>query len=392
MKILVSTFSFPSLNIKHFGGSFVAGEAIAYAKNGAQVTVLTPYIKGAVNREYIYENVEVIRFQYFWPRNLQTLLQPNQPIYSQKSIFSLIKIPFLCLFFTLKILRHASKVDLIHAQWTLSALLALPAKWIFGKKIVLTARGSDISLLPLWLNRFIHRSVDGAVDCFGPQQWNIEYKKKFEANYIRLPLIVHDRYSVIIPEDLQLIRRKGPNLFIILYIGRFDSQKIKDHKLPLFDLIHASSIIKYNQTNFHVIYLGDGEMIGDLISLVDKYNLSEFISILGPRNNVFDYIRYCHLGIGGIAFNGVSEEYTVCAKPQLMVEGGANSSTPWIDNKNVLYFKGGDCKNLGSKIFWAMENRERLNEIGQNAKNDMAQFITDSQTGGQLYLEKFCKL
>ena len=78
----------------------------------------------------------------------------------------LIQLPILCLMFMLNIIRYAGKADIIHAQWTLSALLALPARWLRRARLVVTARGSDIRLLPAWLNRFIFRRVDAAIDWF----------------------------------------------------------------------------------------------------------------------------------------------------------------------------------------------------------------------------------
>jgi glycosyltransferase involved in cell wall biosynthesis len=392
MNILICTFSFPALKLNHFGGNFVAGEAIAYAENGANVIVLTPHIKGADKKEQIHENVNVIRFQYLWPEFAQTLLRPNQPIYSQKSLLSLFQVPFLCFFFAINIFRHAGWADIIHSQWTLSALLALPSKWLRRVKIVLTARGSDIRLLPLWLNRFIHNKVDGAIDCFGPQAWNEEYKKEFQANFITLPLIVHSHVSEKMPADLKKILDKKPGTFVILYVGRFDYAKIKDHDLPLLDLVHAVNIISSLKNDFHVVYLGDGDVAEELFELKGKYQLAEYISLLGPKNNVFDYIRNCDLGVGGIALNGVSEEFTVEGVPQILVRGGANANTPWVDGENAVFIEGGNVPDIAEKLKWALDNRGTLKKMGENAKRDLEELITDSKQGGMLYLQQFQKL
>ena len=132
------TFSFPSFKDNIFDGKFVFSEANAYAENGANVKVVTPHYKGAERKESIHGQITVVRFLYFLPKSLQVLKQPGIPIYGRKSVLSLLQIPFLCFFFMANILRYASWADIIHAQWTLTALFSLPAKWIFGKKIVLT--------------------------------------------------------------------------------------------------------------------------------------------------------------------------------------------------------------------------------------------------------------
>ena len=157
MNILIASFSFPSPRQNIHDGRFVFSEAMAYAQNGACVRVITPHFPGVDRSEEVTENIRVFRFQYFVPQSLQVLKKPGVPIYNQKSLLAVFQIPILCFCFALDILKHARWADIIHAQWTITALLALPAKWISGKKIILTARGSDIRLLPKSINRFIHR-------------------------------------------------------------------------------------------------------------------------------------------------------------------------------------------------------------------------------------------
>ena len=48
-----------------------------------------------------------------------------------------------------------------------------------------------------------------------------------------------------------------------------------------------------------------------MLRLIKNYDLQRNISILGSKINVLDYIQFCHLGVGGIAFNAVSQEFTI---------------------------------------------------------------------------------
>ena len=258
MNILITSFSFPSPKDNIYDGKFVFSEAISYAVNGANVRVVMPHYFGAQKIQKVYDNITVYRFQYVIPKSMEILKIPGVPIYARKSFSAVIQIPLLCLIFCLNIIKHAIWADIIHAQWTVTALLALPAKWFLGKKIVVTARGSDLRLLPNWVNKFIHRQVDAAIDCFGPQPWNIEYKKKFPAYYLKLPLIVHKDVSGIIPEDMKQFGFFKSDVFNILYVGRFDSIKLIDNKLPLFNLIHGAKILKSKNIKFHVFFIGDG--------------------------------------------------------------------------------------------------------------------------------------
>jgi len=210
MNIVIPTFSFPFLPQENYDGKFVLAEAQAYAENGAEVQVITPHFDNVPRQEVLESGIKVFMFDYFFPARWQCLKRPGKPLYSELSWMSMLQIPFLLLTMAWKILQRGRWADVIHAQWSLTALLALPAKWLFGTKIVLTVRGSDIRLLPSWLNRFIHRQVDAAVDCFGPQPWNEEYKKKFPARYLALPLIVYeDKWTREMPDDMAASLRNG---------------------------------------------------------------------------------------------------------------------------------------------------------------------------------------
>lgn len=394
MNILICTFSFPFFKGNVHDGRFVFSEAISYAEAGAHVKVLAPHFNGVVKREKIHEKITVFRFQYFFPKSFQVLRKTGVPIYNQKSFLAIIQIPLLCFFFVLNILKHASWAHIIHAQWTITALLSLPAKWILGNKIVLTARGSDLRLLPKWVNRFIHSKVDGAIDCFGPQPSNDEYKKTFPAHYIKLPLIAHNDASGIMPEDMKRIIHKSPDTFIILYVGRFDYIKLHENKLPLINLIHAGKILRAKDLNFRLFYIGDGDKTikEEMLRLIKDFVLQECIILLGTKTNVLDYIEFCHLGVGGIAFNAVSQEFTISGKPQILVNDMDNADTPWRHGVNSILVKPDDLTDLVEKLIWAMKNREQIEKIGGNAKKETDKYIVDSKTGGRLYLREFQNL
>lgn len=394
MNILITSFSFPSYKNKTYDGKFVFSEAIAYVSNGANVRVVTPHYPGALKREQINENITVHRFQYFIPTSLEVLKKPGRPIYNQKSLLAVLEIPLLCFFFALNILRHAAWANIIHAQWTVTAFLSLPAKWILRKKIVLTARGSDLRLVPKWVNRIIHSKVDAAIDCFGPQPWNDENKKSFPASYVKLPLIVHNDTSGIMPEDMKKILHQKSNTFIILYVGRFDYIKLEENKLPIINLIHASKILKLKDMDFYLFYIGDGEegIEKDMLRLINEHELKNYLTLLGPKANVLDYIKFCHLGVGGIAFNAVSQEFTISGKAQILMEGNDNAGTPWCHGVNSIFIKPDDQRDLAEKLMWAMKNRDQVRKIGENAKDEMSEYIVDSKLGGMLYLREFNNL
>ncbi len=393
MNILIPTFSFPFLVKQNFDGKFVLAEAQAYVENGAEVKVITPHYDSVPHLETLDSGIKVVRFSYFFPSQWQCLKQPGKPLYSNLSWLGMLQIPFLLLAMAFRILQYARWADIIHAQWSLAALLSLPAKWLFGTKVALTARGSDIRLLPTWLNRFIHRQVDAAVDCFGPQSWNEEYKKNFPARYLTLPLIVYGSKPVAqMPEDMSRALKGKEDSFIITYIGRFEQLKIRDNHLPLLTLIQAASSWNQRNLNFHLFYLGDGTLKKEMEALIKGLNLTEKITLLGSRTNVMNYLQFSQLGVGGIAFNAVSQEITMSGQPQLLVDSADNRNTPWADGKNAIFIKPDDVAALVEKVGWVSRDPGRLKQIGRQAKKDMEPYFVAMKPGGALYLQAFATL
>ena len=44
------------------------------------------------------------------------------------------------------------------------------------------------------------------------------------------------------------------------------------------------------------------------------------------------------------------------------------------------------------KLLWAMENRDQVRKIGENAQYEMKEYVVESKLGGGLYLREFEKL
>ena len=396
MNILIATTSFPDKNNDDIAGKFVMNEAMAYALNGMNVTVLTPHQPGARKRESIGERLNVIRFRYFRPEKYQCLKTPNKPIYGQKSIFSILQLPGFLLVFILQLLKYGRWADIIHCQWTVTAFLAMPCRWLYGKTIVMTVRGSDVRLLPKFMNRFSHATADAVLDCYGDQKWNNDNKKDFPANYIKLPLIVERPATIAekMPQDMHAPVQNREDVFKILYLGRLDSVKIDDG-LPILHLLDAAvRLEKSYKGKFHLFYIGDGDsaIVSEIRSGIERLNLKHCVTLLGAKNHVNDYLPFCDLGVGGIAFNAVSQEFSILGKPQLLFEGSYNEETPWRDKVNCLKINAHDADALAIAIGYALENRQRLNQIGENAQEMMGQYVKDIKSGGADYVRAFSYL
>lgn len=389
MNILITTFSFPSLELGHYDGKFVLAEARAYTENGASVKILTPHYPGAKRIESPQEGIEIIRFSYFFPYHWQRLKQPGKPLYDSKSFWAILQIPILLAIFSLHIIRLSRWADIIHAQWTVTALLALPAKLLLKIPVVMTARGSDLRLLPLWLNKIIHRTITASIDCWGPQPTMLAYKEKFPCKYIKLPLIVDYQPSKQIPEDIQNVLSDQKGVFKIIYIGRLVKLKLKQNNLFL-DLIDAAKYIEHS-LKFHIFIIGDGEedILQSMETKISLANTNHRISLLGGKTDVSDYIKCADIGIGGQALNAVSQEFIVADVPQILAAGDRNTEKIWTHEHNAFLVQQNQPEKLANILTKLIMYPELKFQISKNATQDMAQYVADTEHGGKQYLSIF---
>ncbi len=144
MKVGFLTTSFPRFP-GDFAGNFLLEEAKALERNDVSVTILAPHYPGS-KKEEIVEGVRVKRFNYFWPENFETVSYKSGLVNNIKNPLTFFILPFFALFFVLNGLMTAREVDLIHAHWIQTAIVARFIKILTGKKYVVTALGSDVDV------------------------------------------------------------------------------------------------------------------------------------------------------------------------------------------------------------------------------------------------------
>lgn len=391
LNILFVSPGFPCEKSGSQAAKFVYFEALACSINGAKVKVITPHYQGVPEYEKLNDNLEVYRFRYFISERFEKLVDPLMSVYDKKPVWTYFFLPFFLCSYCFAILKYAKWANIIHCQWTPTVLLALPAKLFFNKKIVVTARGSDIRLLPVFLNRFIFKSVNAAVDCYGPQKWNNDNKRAFRANYIQLPLIIAEIHKYPLPSDMQEAISDKQDCFKIIYLGRFDDVKLHYSELPILNLIEAASQLKIKNHNFMIFYIGDGEvgLKNKMKKMVDEKLLADHVHFLGFKANVNEYICQANLGIGGIALNTVCQEFSAYLIPQVIVNNHENIESVWIDKVNALFIKPNDCKSLVETIEYAINNQNELRKIAENAHIITSQYTNEPSQGGKKFISVY---
>ncbi len=143
MKVLIITTAFPRW-MGDGRGNFVYEAAQAIKRQGCQVRVIAMHNPGAKTREWM-DGIEVIRPRYL-PERWEILAKDSAGLPQAWRInpwAKLALLPFL-LVHTLTVLRYAHQADILHANWTLSGMVAWLTQWLHRKPYVVTVQGSDV--------------------------------------------------------------------------------------------------------------------------------------------------------------------------------------------------------------------------------------------------------
>ena len=136
------------------------------SRAGAAVRVIAMHAPGAAVHETL-EGIEVIRPRYM-PRESWEILRREGGglpiIWRRNKLARLLFVPF-GVAHVLAIARWARDCDVVHANWTLSALAAVLARPIHRRSVVATLQGSDVfqvtrSRLGRWLTAATLRACD----------------------------------------------------------------------------------------------------------------------------------------------------------------------------------------------------------------------------------------
>jgi glycosyltransferase involved in cell wall biosynthesis len=397
MKILMLTFSFPHFNRNgegaFYGGSFLLPEAKAYERAGAQVTVLTMHAPGLPFIETVSKGIQIVRVPYFIPVSLERVRIPNHPLYTKKLWWlRLFQLPLFLLAYLIFLIFYGRQTDIIHANWTPTAFMALAVKFLFGKPVFLTFRGSDLTRLPEVFNRFTIRMMDGVF------HWKlgdvVRYIEKFKGPYISLPLITSIDPRQLETKEKWQVFSEGEGVFRYLFVGRltFDSvQLIKglDILLPAVELL-ANRV--GDSKRFRLDVLGDGPARKRLEEKSKSLGIDSHVTFHGHQEDVASFLSKSHAVIGGIGLNAVVQEAAM-SKCLLMVANGEEwCGDIWQDGINSLVYTPHNAVSLSDALYRAICMPGESKYLSENGSKTISHYTCTSDEAGKKYIDCFNRL
>ena len=284
-KVLIITTAFPRW-MGDGRGNFVYEAAQAVRRQGWQVRVIAMHTPGAKTHEWM-DGIEVIRPRYL-PERWEILAKDSAGLpqaWRTNPWTKLALIPFL-IRHTLAVLRYAREADILHANWTLSGMVAWLTRWVHRKPYVVTVQGSDVFQglkIPLvrqfsaWALRHAHfvfalsRALAQEVQAIGVAA----EKVKIVPNGVNLASI------------RSLLKEEIPREAVILFVGSLFWRKGVTH------LLEAFKSIAHEIPAYRLVFVGEGDQRELLEKRVREAGLEERVVFTGnlPHDDVIRWMR-----------------------------------------------------------------------------------------------------
>jgi glycosyltransferase involved in cell wall biosynthesis len=222
LNVLILTTSYPR-NKSDLSGIFIKRLAVAMMQSGVTVTILAPADKDAEFSESD-QGILVRRF-FYAPRKLMKIAYGDGgiPENLRRWPWLVLILPCFVGCFAAYTIILAKDHDVIHANWLPAGLVALFAKWIRRKPLVVTLRGNDLVGAASRLLPFVGRWADAITTV--NTAWAKDLRQRMAAKVFYTPNGVGVSDKVL---DLRAKFRIGRHEIIVLYVGSLIERKGAD--------------------------------------------------------------------------------------------------------------------------------------------------------------------
>jgi len=361
MRICILTTSFPRY-LGDYAGNFVFNLSSKLVNKKFNVRVVAPHDIKTKNHEFI-KQVEIFRFKYWFTKKGQKLAyQGGIPHNINNSFYTKFQLLFFLFFFLLKGLKQSQKSDVIHAQFLLSGFVGVFIKKLNGKKLLITAHGSDIYRIP---EKGILKNIFIRLINYSDKIITVSNNNKD----ILIKLGITKNIIQIIPNGVNLslfdtpsITNKTKKGIDILWIGRMVEVK------GLKYLIKAMKKIVEIHSNTKLILVGDGPIKQNLINLTKELNLENNINFVGFVSNeeIPKYLNYSDIFVLPSISEGlpVSILEAMAASKPVIVSNIRGIPDLVKDGSNGFLVKPKNPEQLAKKLNYLIEHPKERKRMG----------------------------
>jgi len=252
---------------------------------GWKVDVLAPHAPGALKYQKT-GNLDITRFQYFWPASQQTVCyQGGALINLRKSFRNKLKLPLLIIaeFLAVFWLLLKNDYDIIHAHWILpQGFNAVILGKLFRIPVVITAHGGDVfGLQGKLLTTFKHWTLSLSNSVTANSQFTADEINNIAPTVSNLNIIPMGISVKPLTEaqkqQSKTIRQqyRQDDYPLLVFVGRLVEEK------GISDLLHAVAILKQDLPGTRTLVLGEGQDREKFEQLAEALDISDMVIFKG---------------------------------------------------------------------------------------------------------------
>jgi glycosyltransferase involved in cell wall biosynthesis len=353
----------PNTNLD-FRGNVVFELAKELSKLGHEVTLVVPHAKGLAEDEKI-DGVKIKRFRYFWPSSFETLaLGYGIPENLKADRLKYFLVPFFLAGFAAKVFWEARRSDIIHANWLPSSAVGLPAKYLFGKPLIVTIHGADVRGRNKRIRGFFLRRVDavltGHEELLAISNAVVPEKTFLVRNALNFGELEKAPKK---PQAKKILGLEGAK--VVSFIGR-----MADMKQPLL-FVKAASLVLKKRKDAKFVMLGDGPLKKPAEKLAEKLGIEKNVIFTGRVSNVGEYLAASDLfaTVSHIenAFSVSLIEALLSGVPCIVTKAGTTEKF-FSNKKNCFLVNKKNHEELANAILGLLKDKKRAELIGKNGK------------------------
>ena len=339
MKVCVISHSYPRF-VGDWRSNFIESLAQAYARNGAEVTVLTAFTPQWNRPPISADGVRLETFRYAPFRSWHTIGYGHSMIGDlEMNPVDIILAPFMLFAGAIKLagLLRREKYELLHAHWAVpNTLIAMAARLLAGStaKIFSSFPGSDVAVITRlgWLGRMLLKIIARSdyLSCDGSDLGEDLARAGLDPERIDYVIYGVNEKDIHFSESARSDLRQQLHIrdeeIVLLMIGRFVAKK------GFSTGFEALKYITRGMHNSRMIVVGDGPLKDQYLSILEQDGTAAYVNFVGtiPTQELSRYYSACDIflmpsrRLPSHGLNVVVPEAMACGRPIVASDVGGN--------------------------------------------------------------------